>query len=294
MDDSTFLQYPEATASQRDLVVRFRKAFVSQDVQLAKTCFAEKAEFGLHLGGSLDEYIEHEMDEYKVKCAKFGLTEEGPLQVYQLAPDRLYFYFGNTLDPALFEAVWTMNEQGLLLGNQSKFRWEPKMQSIKKGTMVKRTRVCNIKSNQGLVLSWWRLKDREAANPSHTISELEDIMGGTFTSCLYEEPFNDTQSYWATWRIQDTQGGKETQRVWMRGLNHPQSQGDTFPEVDFHGGHVRAHPKTKTIVIVCANFDDGTKTMLKYPEAREWFFDKPIRSICVTDGLSYDWIQERT
>lgn len=284
--------YPAASEEERALIVQFRRAFVSQDRQLAFRCFSESSSFGKHLGGSLEDYIVQEMEEFRVKCKKFGVSEQGPLSVYKLASDRLYFYFGNEEDPALFEAVWALDADGKLTGNQSNFRWEPKMQSIRCGTRITRTRACNIKGKRGQTLAWWRLIDKESPNPTQSVSELEDVLGGTFTSCVYEDPVDDLTSYWATWRIQDSDGEKETQRVWMRGLDHPQSQGDTFPVVNFDLGQVEAHPNTKTVVILCVYFDDNTQTMIKYPESRAWDFKKPIRKVCLTDGLSYDWIVE--
>lgn len=289
------MNYKPAAQHWVDLIEKFRIAFIHQDRPMAYSCFLPEAEFGLHLGGTLDDYMDYEMEEFRVKCSFFGLDEHGPMAVYELSPEHIYFYFGNQNDPALFEAVWVVDPvEKKLKGNNSLFRWEPKLQNIKTRFGHTTARVVNVKSKTKRFLKWWTIKNRETCNPHTEIMDLEEIMGGFFTACCFEESDPDlVNSYWADFRVKDNLGDTSYQKVWMRGWDHPLANADAWPEVDLEAGIVKDSPNTKTLVILCVDFVDGDRKLFKYPKEKKWDFGKPIQQVCVTDGLSYDWIVKR-
>lgn len=289
------MNYKPAAQHWVDLIEKFRIAFLHQDRAMAYSCFLPESEFGLHLGGTLDDYMDYEMEEFRVKCSFFGLDEHGPMAVYELSPEHIYFYFGNQNDPALFEAVWVVDPiEKKLKGNNSLFRWEPKLQNIKTKFGHTTARVVNVKSKTKRFLKWWTIKNRETCNPHTEIMDLEEIMGGFFTACCFEESDPGlVNSYWADFRVKDNLGDTSYQKVWMRGWDHPLANADAWPEVDLEAGVVKDSPNTKTLVILCVDFVDGDRKLFKYPKEKIWDFGKPIQQVCVTDGLSYDWIVKR-
>lgn len=284
-------------ASENDvlLVKKFREAFVTQNRALADEVFVPEKDFGLHCGGSLTNYIDKEMEEFHQKCEKFGMVKDGPLGVYRLQNDALYFYFGNDCDEALFEATWfTSNDR--LIGNQSKFRWEPKQQWIKSVNAdgVSRStnrRVVNIKSLKDEVnIEWWRQSGLfEVQNSFEKKMDMEEVMGGRFLACGFET--DDINGLLSVFRVKTSDGDIETQSLCLRGADHPLFEENQWPEVDFKSGVVTISELTKMVVILTVETESGQE-MLKYPVGKKFDFGGPIKKICMTDGLSYDWIVE--
>jgi hypothetical protein len=227
------------------------------------------------------------MKEYHEKVKRFGLTPEGPLHASWLDEHTLYFCYGNERDPALFEATWEVRD-GVLVGNQSRFRWEPKTQVIWSHGKKVLNRVCNIKSPVGTLVMSWRLERESYYDAQTHTNTLEDVFGGHFVSCVYQREQEDGKGYWVNWRVLG-EGWKEKQRIWMRGLDHPLMPFNVvMPVVNDYT--VDASLFTPTIVIIRVEFEDGSHVMEKYPITKQWVFEKAIRQVTITDGLSYDWI----
>ena len=289
--------YKPANKDYIGLIENFRQAFVRGDKEGARLCFDEQ--FGIHMGSDLKTYIEHEMEEFKIKCQRFGLSDQGHLAVYQIDEDRIYFHFGTQADPALFEAVWKTNPRSKkLVGNQSQFRWEPKLKFTKsenkEGYVFERS--CNIKDlhhpeNQ---VVWWRLKNLQGINMSTHQESLEEALGGVFSTIKFSYTKDRGESKWETIRVASSNHQTESTRVWMRGVDHPLLKLLAFPEVDFEQAVVKAHHSIHTVVVLWVLFEDHSTYMVKYPKERTWAFKSKIKSVCITDGLSYDWVVHRT
>jgi hypothetical protein len=221
------------------------------------------------------------------------LGVDGPIQVFKLSEDVIYFFYGNEKDPALFEATWNLKE-GVLVGNQSKFRWEPKLQVVKdtKGQRVQR--VCNIKSKRGVMIKGWVLQNIEIQEPETHESQLSDILGGGFTSCIYTQADANRSGYWAKWRVVDSEGQRETAQIWMRGVDHPLfEKGEPWFHWDRERNTVDLSNVSKTVVILSVGLASGERLYYKYPKEKFFEFNQPIETVCLTDGLSYDWIENK-
>jgi hypothetical protein len=287
-------RYAPAHLSDYTLIQAFRHAFVSQNQVLAEKCFAEESSFGIHLGMRKDAYIAHEMKEFKEKCEKFGLSEEGPLKVWRISEQAIYFCFGNEKDEALFEAVWDVTKEGELVGNQSEFRWEPKVQCIQNGLgNVAIKRVCNTKRLYGETnLHSGRFLGVETPDAFSIEEKLEPIMGGDFLTFGYTEE-SSMESHWGYASVRSHGGQRSHQHIWLRGADHPMFQSDMWPVVDWGKNRIQAPERLRMLVILSVTFEDGEVRRWKYPEEMEWRLEKSIKEVCLTDGLSTDWIIRR-
>lgn len=285
------------------LLEKFKLAFIHEDINKAYSCF-DKLNFKQHQGWTLEEYINYEMEEFKLKCRSFGLSEDAKISAYFLDKNTIYFAFGKKEDCALFEATWNLNEDNnLLIGNNSLFRWEPKLQSIKRIRDEKKSsadennytlsykRILNIKSPKNIFCDWLCPRKKEISNTQLYSFSLESHLGGSFQSLLWDEGSNieDLNSYWLTLRTR-ANNTIFLQDVMMRGKNHPLFEDDQFPKVNFLNSTIEIDKLSIIPVILYIKFANDQEMYIKYPKERYWHFKEKIVSVCLTDNLSYDWI----
>jgi hypothetical protein len=283
-------QYLKPLEGDYALVKRFRLAFMSQDKALAKKCFDVDG-FGKHIGMTLDQYIDYEMAEFKEKSRKFGISSNDRVNVWRISKDSIYFCFGNETDRCLFESIWSTRENGLLIGNNSEFRWEPKIQMIKDGEAITYKRICNIKSPFGINMSLASFTGRETPFSFSKKMNEADIMGGSFLSIGFDE-LNDLKSYWGNAFVR-YDGGRETANIWMRGTDHPFFKNNLWPSVNYESGEVVA-PKNASIVILTVTLESGEVKKWKYPKENKWKIGGNIKEVCLTDSISTDWIVKKS
>jgi hypothetical protein len=283
-------QYLKPLEGDYDLVKRFRLAFMSQDMALAKKCFDNDG-FGKHMGMTLDQYIDYEMAEFKGKSKKFGISSNDRVNVWRISNDSIYFCFGNELDRCLFESIWSIGDGGLLTGNKSDFRWEPKMQMVKSGEEITKRRICNIKSPFGIDMQLASFIGRETPFSFSKKMNEDAIMGGSFLSIGFDE-LNDLKSYWGSAFVRYG-GGRESARVWMRGTDHPFFKNNLWPSVNYESGEILA-PKEAAIVILTVVMENGDVKKWKYPKEKKWLVDGKVKEVCLTDSISTDWIVRKS
>lgn len=250
--------------------------------------------FGIHNSLSLDEYCQHEFEEFNLKCEKFGLTMEAPFVCYDLPSGLFYFSIGKKDDLAVFEGIfgWS-NDSKKAIGNQYKYKIEPKIQFIK---------TIN-KSNEELKIIFKRrinIKGQKHTNINKVISKmphdedilaitnLDDVFGGKFYNYSYKIDSSELESTWEPLKIYEENCNSKHELL-MRGIDHPLFIDNLYPEILKDGMTITIKHNCWPVIINVI-LDDNTEHYYKYPREKEFKFDKEIKTVCLTDNLSFDWI----
>ena len=268
-------------------VEKFKDIFINQKKASLTNIFNEKT-FGIHNAGNLKEYVEHEFGEFNVKCQNFGLTMDASIVCYDLKDNFFYFSLGKKEDSALFEAIFKWDEKSqLAIGNQYKVKIEPKIQFIKTLQGIEIKRKINLKPVGNLKIK--QVINYEASENNSLIrNELSDILGGNFYSVIYNRLNEDCQTYWDNVQIYTNEGVLKPQ-VLMRGIDHPLFQADLYPEIAIDGYSLTCPGNTNPVIVYVA-LNSGKDFFFKYPKEKIWTFDSKIKTVCLTDTLSFDWI----
>lgn len=267
-------------------VHNFANIFIEGKREQIDTIFS--SDFGLHNGYTLEGYCDYEFAEFALKCERFGLEKNAMVEVFDIGHGMFYFSLGKSTDKAVFEAIFSWDTtQQKARGNQYVFRIEPKMQFFKTNEQVLQSRRINIKpvNNETIhkILPSVSLEDLmliEHHMPEH--------LGSRFYAAVYNKDNEDTDTYWDKVIVATNQGIFK-QQVLMRGKDHPLFIDNLFPLINntTNSIHINEHVFP---VIVNVIFEDNTEQYFKYPEEKSWNFNKRIKSVCLTDTLSFDWV----
>lgn len=306
--------------SQNNIITLFKDIFIEQRKQEISSIFIE--DFGLHNGHTKESYVEYEMDEFALKCEKFGLQKDCQINSFNIGNGFIYFSLGKKEDRAIFEAIFKWNEkEQKLQGNNYAFKIEPKMQFIKENGVIYHKRRINLTAPLETLESLTPLqKEHKTLDPllnsatilntarseNHTIenkikrvlihaesdnfdfirNELPAHLGGNFYSLVYDLSQEENQTFWDEIQI-FSQKGIYQYPVLMRGEDHPLFIKDLFPEVN---DYEITYKKNIFPVVLYILFEDDEEQFFKYPQQNYFKFDKKIKKVCLTDPLSFDWI----
>lgn len=269
---------------------KFKKMFILQNIEMKDDVFVE--DFGFHNGYTKEDYISHEYEEYGLKCPKFGLNMDSKFQVFELKND-IYICLGNEGDSAIFESVikWDKDYQRLK-GNGYQFKIEPKTKFIKNlnTNKIEKQRQINISSKEKSINSVYPGNFEEQVFLVN--NNLSALFGGSFYSFCYtieDDKLNYVaKTYLEKIKIVTNENKVYTYEVLLRGEDHPYLQKDAYPILKNDNSFILKNEIFPAIL--CVVFKDGEKKYIKYPEEKEFKFEKEIVEICLTDKLSYDWI----
>lgn len=273
---------------KKQWVEKFKDVFIHQKKDELHILF-DLNHFGLHNGSHFQDYIDYEFEEFKIKCANFGLTPQADVVCYDLKDDFFYFALGKKEDRALFEAIFRWHEDKAI-GNQYFFKIEPKIQffkTISTQESLSQKRKINVKPVNQLQVK--KIINREPGEEHILVSnELPAHLGGNFYSSIYERIDEDSLTYWDKLQIVTDQGIIK-QDVLMRGIDHPLFQPNLYPHVSQDRKSFQYDAKLHPVVVYVL-LDSGKEMFYKYPQNNVFEFDELIQSVCLTDTLSYDWI----
>lgn len=274
----------ESTEEQKIIVNLFKDIFINQKKENIQTIFS--TDFGVHNGCSLAEYCEYEFEEFKLKCEKFNLSMNAEVKVFNLPNNLIYFSLGSVTDSAVFESLFIWDSlENKLKGNQYKGKIEPKIQFKKYLNVQTQERRINLKYS-------FHLKNAfpSVAHDEFLLSRfnLNNIMGGSYCALNFIKDNDDLNSYFDT-ITSFTEKGVLKNTILMRGKDHPLFVDNLYPILSESKKDVYIEHDI-TVVILNIVFDDNEEKFIKYPTEKEFHFEKPIKSICLTDNLSFDWI----
>lgn len=278
----------EASLEQLQWVEKFKKIFINNQRQFVHEIF-DRENFWQHNGFTMDEYCDYEFEEFSLKCKKFDLTMEASIECYQLKDNFFYFSLGKKEDKAVFEAIFKWNNQNhLVIGNGYYFKIEPKTQFIKNLNHEHKTlRRINITPKSEIQIHAIVQKEPGEDVVFNKII-LPPHLGGNFYNIQYqrEEEIND--SFWDNIKVA-TNNGIINQSVLMRGKDHPLFIPNLYPNIINNKQSVIIEKNIFPVVLYVL-FEDNSELYFKYPLNNEWHFDKNIKTVCLTDTLSFDWI----
>ncbi len=271
-----------------DWVQKFKKIFLEQNIQEISSVF-DMENFGLHNGMSLFDYCEYEFKEFRDKSENFGLTLDAEIACYDLDNNYFYFSLGKKEDKALFEAIFGWDyKTNKAIGNGYFGKIEPKMQFIKKGEKINKIRRINLKPTSNIEIKKILLSNIPEEDYFESIN-LTEVMGGKFYSYSYEILNDNNLTYWENIKIY-TNKTIIKYNLLMRGENHPLFIKDLYPHIIKPTEFLikeNIHP-----VIVYVLKENGEEEYFKYPKNKHFVIDFPIKKVCLTDTLSFDWIVE--
>lgn len=267
-------------------VKQFKDIFIFQKKNNLSDIFSTK--FGFHNGFTLEEYTNYEFEEFALKCESFGLTPECSIQCYDLKDDFFYFSLGKKDDKALFEAIFKWDPiEKKAKGNGYLFKIEPKIQFFKNNNNLYFKRRINLTPKDNIKIKTLTVN---ADNDDFYIikNELAPHLGGNFYSAVYDYNNENLMSYWDDITIYSSQGSIKTS-VLMRGIDHPLFIDNLFPTISPYEVNcpIGIYP-----VVLYILLENGEEFYYKYPKENSWKFDSPIKKVCLTDPLSFDWIVE--
>lgn len=271
---------------QMNWVILFKNIFIDQRKNDLELIFSN--DFGYHNGFTKEEYAQYEFDEFDMKCASFGLTHQCEIQCFSLADNYFYFSLGKKNDKAVFEAIFIWNEkEKKAKGNGYLFKIEPKIQFIKIKDTLQFKRRINLTPQENVKIK--TLTVNAENNDFYIIkNELAPHLGGNFYSAVYDYSEDNLMSYWDDIVIYSSDGPIKAP-ILMRGVDHPLFIDNLFPKLSKH--EVQC-PNGIYPVVLYILLDNGEEYYYKYPKEKCWKFDSPIKKVCLTDPLSFDWIVE--
>lgn len=331
--------WQKSTSEQQYIVSLFKDIFIEQRFNDLHLVFSSS--FGTHNGYNLEQYVGHEMEEFFLKCTKFGLNKDCLISTYLINTSFIYFSLGKKDDCALFEAIFQWDEkEKKLKGNQYYFKIEPKIQftyrtgiygnlypvhnrrrinitpPLKHSFLKEDAHHINSSSlSVGINSTFSQLftHNTQVEVNTNIIEDLDDSikvknvliqadaddfqfiktelpahLGGNFYSLSYKLEDEVTFSFWDKIRIFSSEG-VFTSPILMRGIDHPLF----IPDLIISATPLHLSCKEEIYpVVVYILFADGEEVFYKYPTERFWEFTKPVKKICLTDPLSFDWIIE--
>lgn len=271
---------------------KFARIFIEQQKENVDTIFVEN--FGLQNGMSKEDYAEYEFAEFKLKCASFGLNMECSIQSYDLSDELFYFCLGKPTERALFEAIFKWDHVTLKAsGNNYPLKVEPKMQFIYHqydNTNYKKRRInlSPLNKNFGQLK---KVFTQSATEETQLINnQMEPHLGGKFFSFTYSRPNEKSETYIDNIRLFTDMGVHKLKAV-MRGEDHPIFTSNLHPIVTEKSVQIG---ELVFPVILYVILENGKEYFYKYPTEKIWHFDSSIHQVCMTDGLSFDWIVYRS
>ena len=79
------------------------------------------------------------------------------------------------------------------------------------------------------------------------------------------------------------------QHVLLRGADHPLFMDDLWPETTKDKKEFKIKDNCWP-VIIWVLLENGEEYFYKYPKEKQWNYEYPIKEVCLTDNLSFDWI----
>ena len=117
--------------------------------------------------------------------------------------------------------------------------------------------------------------------------ELEEIFGGNFYSFMYLDDDFNLGTYWNEISIYSNQ--KRTKnKILMRGKDHPLFTDNLYPEI-ISDYELKINNDTFPVILTI-EFEDGSEEMIKYPLDKSFKFNKKMKTVYLTDTLSFDWV----
>ena len=278
----------QGTKEQFNVIKRFKEIFINQEKEKINEIF--HSDFGIHNGYDLQGYCDYEFEEFELKCERFGLTNDAKIECFDIGNKYVYFSLGKKEDKAVFESIFEWDyESNKLKGNQYFYKIEPKIQFHKdlKTNEIKFNRRINIKAPSNEV----NVKKVMTTCYCHEVyffkQELEEIFGGNFYSLLYLDDDFNLETYWNEVFIYSNQRITKN-KVLMRGKDHPLFTDNLFPEIVSDCEFKISEDIFPVILTI--DFDDGSSEMIKYPLEKSFKFEKKMKTVYLTDTLSFDWI----
>lgn len=269
---------------QLEIAKKFKRVFINQEKDNLEEVFSSK--FNIHNGLNLATYSNYEFIEFNIKCEKFGLTNDANVQVFQPKEGYVYFSLGNADEAAIFESIFLWDDiEKKFIGNQYIGKIEPKIQFINHNGILKENRRINLKADIDIKNIIPKINSEQF---NFNKVELDEILGGSFVNFSYVIEDDLLQSFWDKIKV-STENGIYTYDVLMRGRNHPLFIDNLYPIISTDKKSL-FYPHKCQPVIINIILENGKEIYLKYPTDREWSFDSKIKFVCVTDGLSFDWI----
>lgn len=278
----------QASIEQLQWVEKFKEIFIGNQRESIEQIF-DREHFWQHNGFTLDQYCDYEFEEFSLKCKKFDLTMEASIECYQLKDKFFYFSLGKKEDKAVFEAIFQWNENNnLAIGNGYYFKIEPKTQFVHSLSLNHKTlRRINITPKAQIQVHAIIQKEPGEEVVFNKIS-LPLHLGGDFYNIQYERSDENNDSFWDNLKVATNQG-IINQSVLMRGMDHPLFIPNLYPKILNNKKSIMIEKGIFPVVLYVL-FEDNQELYFKYPLNNEWHFDKPIKSVCLTDTLSFDWI----
>lgn len=270
------------------IVKRFKEIFINQEKDKINEIF--HADFGIHNGYDVNGYCDYEFEEFALKCERFGLTNEAKIECFEIGNNYIYFSLGKKEDKAVFESIFEWDDtDNKLKGNQYFYKIEPKIQFYKdyQTNEIKFNRRINIKAPTNEILVKKVMTTYSCHEVNFFKQELEDIFGGNFYSLVYLDDDFNLNTYWNNISIYSNQKNSKN-KILMRGKDHPLFTDNLYPEI-VSNFEFKINEDIFPVILTI-EFEDGSEEMIKYPLDKVFKFNKKMKTVYLTDTLSFDWV----
>lgn len=242
-------------------------------------------DFGMHEGRTREEWISHEIQEFKDRrelMGYYGIGREPYVSIDAVGKrGDVTFSMKSPQGAFIYQDTWNLGPDGLFVGNGRKFEIVSKLQ-FQEGKKPRRGLA--IRSHNGSIT---------AVTPIGLEVEECDLKAGInghrdgFASVSILLPNDDLIGREAKFRIMDDAGNRSTETVWMRGIEEAQFEDGLFPEVS---GPEVTIPMTEHPIWSLTIVDEaGDRAYFGHPEPGTYYFKNPVKSAFITDAMDNDW-----
>jgi hypothetical protein len=253
------------------------QCFIGEDVSL--DLFS--AEFGVKDGLNLNDWIKHEISEFKLRQTTFGIAHDSlVIRIDRIRQQEVTFSVLGREGGVAYQDTWLFGADGRLKGDGSQFEIVPKILFRHTGQHL---RSLAIRSPRGGVVSVVPLG--LSVEESRLINGLRTDEDG-FSTFQMTASDDDLKGFYARFRIADDAGVRSTETVWMRGVDEPGFENNAFPIIQGRNVIVPGNSPAWALSVVLAS---GAASHIDHPRPGSHSFGEDIAVAILTDAQDHDW-----
>lgn len=261
----------------KTIIERWIAALAVGDVETAGTLLSPA--FKIHDGMSREQYLRHELQEFKLRKEGFGISACPTVVETNEAPGTRHIIVLSSSGHLAYEDWLSTDEQGLISGNGRPIEVVTKMSFNERAARPHRAMA--IRSHGAEILQ---------VIPLFSVSQCEFTRCDTYADDRFnilsfddDEPFlSGDRSFRAVTAIE-----RMTFSALMRGMDHPYFVPDRFPQIDDRS--VQIDIARGPVWSVTARMDNGRVETIDCPR-NEWIeFPAAVVSATLTDAIDNDW-----
>ena len=246
------------------------------------------ADFGVHDGQEVDDWLGHELSEFARRRPLLNLTS---IEVTDRASNTVQggvaFAVLDQDGRFVFEDALRIGPAGLVRGLGRNFEIVTKMHYT---AGRPHRRGVAIRSPRGDIVKAVILGINHDDAQLHPGSSHED--DGFFT-LDFQIPLDDCFGRQANLFVRDSAGVSGIEPIYLRGFDSPHQGPVAWPAINGNAVTIAALYNSR-LWSLCITLEDGSVETIEHPSEGRWEFPQLVHSAVVTDALDNDWLNPGT